>query len=86
MGVLLFIEETCIQSRTYIHPNHEPYLRFMLQMDMIKNKPRGFPSGSQLKNPSANAGDMGLIPGPGRPHMSCREQANPYTSTIEPVL
>ena len=55
-------------------------------MDMIKNKPRGFPSGSQLKNPSANAGDMGLIPGPGRPHMSCREQVNPYTSTIEPVL
>ena len=26
----------------------------------------GFPSGSQVKNPPANAGDAGLIPGPGR--------------------
>ena len=25
--------------------------------------------GSVVKNPPANAGDMGLIPGPGRPHM-----------------
>ena len=26
----------------------------------------GFPSGSVVKNPSVNAGDVGLIPGPGR--------------------
>ena len=26
----------------------------------------GFPSGSQIKNLPANAGDAGLIPGPGR--------------------
>ena len=26
----------------------------------------GFPGGSVVKNPSANAGDMGLIPGLGR--------------------
>ena len=25
----------------------------------------GFPGGSVVKNPPANAGDMGLIPGPG---------------------
>ena len=74
------------QSRTYIHPSHEPYLRFMLQMDMIKNKPRGFPSGSGVKNPSANAGDTGLIPGPGRPHMPRKPvQVNLCTTTIEPV-
>ena len=30
---------------------------------------RGFPSGAVGKNPSANAGDMGLIPGVGRFHM-----------------
>ena len=30
---------------------------------------RGFPAGSVVKNPLAKAGDMGLIPGPGRPHM-----------------
>ena len=26
----------------------------------------GFPGGSRVKNPPANAGDMGLIPGLGR--------------------
>ena len=29
----------------------------------------GFPGGAVVKNPLANAGDMGLNPGPGRPHM-----------------
>ena len=28
-----------------------------------------FPRGSVVKNPPASAGDMGLIPDPGRPHM-----------------
>ena len=28
-----------------------------------------FPGGSVVKNPPANAGDMGLIPGLGRSHM-----------------
>ena len=28
-----------------------------------------FPGGSVVKNPPANAGDMGSIPGPGRFHM-----------------
>ena len=30
---------------------------------------RGFPGGSVVENPSANAGDAGLTPGPGRFHM-----------------
>ena len=29
----------------------------------------GFPGGTVVKNPPANAGDTGLIPGPGRSHM-----------------
>ena len=29
----------------------------------------GFPGGAVVKNPPASAGDMGSIPGPGRPHM-----------------
>ena len=29
-----------------------------------------FPGDAVVKNPSANAGDTGLIPGPGRSHMS----------------
>ena len=30
---------------------------------------RDFPDGSMVKNPPANAGDTGSIPGPGRSHM-----------------
>ena len=30
---------------------------------------RGFPGGAVVENPPGNAGDMGLIPGPGRSHM-----------------
>ena len=31
---------------------------------------RDFPGGSVVKKPSANAGDMGLSPGPGRSHVT----------------
>ena len=31
--------------------------------------PGGFPGGTVVKNPPANAGDMGSSPGPGRSHM-----------------
>ena len=34
----------------------------------IKRNNQGFPGGSVVKNPPANAGDTGSIPGPGRPH------------------
>ena len=30
---------------------------------------RDFPGGTVVKNPLANAGDMGSSPGPGRSHM-----------------
>ena len=37
---------------------------------MIKNQiSRDLPGGAVVKNPPANAGDTGLIPGPGRSHM-----------------
>ena len=40
----------------------------------------GLPGGSVVKNPSATAGEMGLIPGTGGSHM-------PRSATaIEPVL
>ena len=35
----------------------------------FKIKLKGFPGGSVIKNPSANAGDMGSIPGLWRSHM-----------------
>ena len=31
----------------------------------------GFPGGTVVKNPPANAGDTGSSPGPGRSHMPC---------------
>ena len=34
-----------------------------------KQKNKGFPGGSMVKNPPANAGDTGSIPGRGRSHM-----------------
>ena len=34
------------------------------------NSPTGFPGGSAVKNPPANAGDMGLSPDLGRSHMA----------------
>ena len=36
---------------------------------IFKNLSEGFPGGAVVRNPPANAGDMGLSPGPGRSHM-----------------
>ena len=41
----------------------------------------GFPCGLVVKNPPANAVDMGSIPGPGRSHMAL----SPCTTITEPV-
>ena len=35
----------------------------------------GIPGGPVVKNPPANAGDTGLIPGPGRSHMPWSNKA-----------
>ena len=48
------------------------------------HKDGGFPGGSVVKNPPANAGDMGLNPGLGIQHAA--EQLGPCTTTTEPVL
>ena len=34
-----------------------------------KSEARDLPGSTVVKNPPASAGDMGLIPGPGRSHM-----------------
>ena len=36
---------------------------------LLKSQLQGFPGGTVLKNPLANAGDTGSSPGPGRSHM-----------------
>ena len=50
-----------------------------------KNWLEDFAGGTVVKNPPANAGDMGSIPGLGRfPHAT--EQLSPCTITTEPAL
>ena len=38
-------------------------------INVMNEEIRNFPSGPVVKNPPANAGDMGLIPGPERFYM-----------------
>ena len=52
----------------YLHLNVLGNLRTNVQ-DAVKMNCLGFPGGAVVKNPPANAGDMGLSPGPGRSHM-----------------
>ena len=40
-----------------------------LDINYSKKAVGGFPGGAVVKNPPANAGDMGLSPTPGRSHM-----------------
>ena len=48
--------------------NMANFFRYTLtQFKNINNV--GFPGGAVVKNPPANAGDMGSSPGPGRSHM-----------------
>ena len=52
--------------------------------------PRDFPAGAVVKNPPANAGDTGSIPGPGRSHMPRSNYARApqllKPAHLEPVL
>ena len=43
--------------------NHTIFVSFCDRLILLG----GFPGGSAVENPAANAGDMGLIPGSGRP-------------------
>ena len=45
------------------------YLKKKIQKNLFLKAIRDFPGGAVVKNPSANAGDPGLSPGPGRSHM-----------------
>ena len=51
----------------------------------IRDRLLGFPGGAVVKNPPANAGDMGSDPWSGKiPHAA--EQLSPFATTTEPVL
>jgi len=61
-------------------------------MDSSRIESRDSSGGIMYKNPSANAGDMGLIPGSGRLHMLWRNWAHepqllsPCASTTDPQV
>ena len=42
---------------------------FWRKSALLKMTMKGFPGGAVVKNPPANAGDMGSSPGQGRSHM-----------------
>ena len=46
-----------------------PLLGTYPEETIIQRDTWGFPGGAVVKNPPANAGHMGSIPGPGRSHM-----------------
>ena len=54
-------------------------------MSIKKKQEEGFPFGSVVKNPPANAGDTGSVPGPGRPYMPL-SNLSPCATTTEPAL
>ena len=61
---------------TFIYELLLSSLEGMLQQGVhSKLNEGGFPGGSGVKNPPANAGDVGLIPDPGRSHMLRSSQA-----------
>ena len=47
-----------------------------MQLASLKTKSQAFPGGSLVKNPPANAGDTGSVPGLGRSHMPQSNEAS----------
>ena len=51
------------------HHNFLHKVLHLLQAHIVLKVTEDFPGGAVVKNPPANAGDTGSIPGPGRSHM-----------------
>ena len=57
--------------KDYTQVAHRSFISIRSQrlLYYIKKQDLGFPGGAVVKNPPANAGDMGLSPGPEISHM-----------------
>ena len=62
----------------------KPRVHVIHQGILFKMHVLDFPGGPLDKNPPAKAGDVGLIPGPGRYHMPVG-QLSPCTTATEPA-
>ena len=61
--LVIKIYSVCL-LRTSLKEQHETVSSTLIKLNL-----QGFPGGAVVKNTPANAGDMGLSPGPGRSHM-----------------
>ena len=61
--ILKFSAANCSTKSVWIFPIHKRDKRSILLLSVSF---KGFPGGSVVKNPPANAGDAGSIPGSGR--------------------
>ena len=52
-----------------LRKNQKEMLKIKNTVTVMKNASGDIPAGAVVKNPPPNAGDTGLIPGPGRSHM-----------------
>ena len=61
-----YVYHSIIHNRQDMETTHMPISEWMDKNDVLED----FPGGIVVKNPPANAGDMGSSPGLGRSHMT----------------
>ena len=66
--VMFFVNEATFLKSLFKHILNFIYKEKLFVSASLKHQLWGFPGGSVVKNPPANAGDVGLIPGPGKIH------------------
>ena len=59
-----------VRREVLVEPTSCKPIGVCTHMCLRKKKKKGFPGGSVIKSLPVNAGDAGLIPGPGRLHTS----------------
>ena len=63
---MFFVNEATFLKSLFKHILNFTYKETLLVSASLKNQLWGFPGGSVVKNPPANAGDVGLVPAQGR--------------------